>query len=367
MRVKAAILASTNEKFLVDDVELGEPRAGEVLVKIRAVGVCHSDWHLATGATTHPLPVVPGHEGAGVVEAVGPGVADLAPGDHVILNWAPACGSCFYCVRDRASLCETYTDAIWSGRMLDGTTRLKWRGRDLFSYCGLAALAERAVVPRQSCVKIRKDVSLEAAAIVGCAVATGVGAALFTAKVQPGESAVVLGLGGVGLSIVQGLRLAGATPILGIDTNVKKIWIGQHFGADKVVLADDDLLKFVHAHTASRGADHVFEAVGVPSLQERSLALTRPGGTLTLASLAPMGSATNFPAAVLARQEKTIKGSYYGSVNPLRDFPRFIDLYAGKKLNLDDMITRRYPLEQVNEAYADMLTGDLARGMITFP
>jgi NDMA-dependent alcohol dehydrogenase len=364
MKIKAAVLAAPGEKFVVDAVELESPRAGEVLVKLAAVGVCHSDWHLVTGATKHPMPVVPGHEGAGIVEAVGEGVKDLVIGDHVLLNWAPACGMCFYCARGKSNLCETYTAPIWNGTMLDGTTRLSWRGAPLYSYCGLAALAERTVVPRQSCVKIPSEVNLQAAALVGCAVATGVGAALFTARVRPGESVVVLGCGGVGLSAIQGARLAGAGFVMGVDTQVEKIPVGRHFGADSVVMADDDLVRIARHHTGGRGADHVIEAIGAASVQETALQIVRPGGTLTLAGLAPMGSATNFPSAVITRQEKTIKGSYYGSVNAARDFPMLVELYQRGRLNLDDMITKRYALEQVNEAYKDMVEGKLARGVI---
>jgi len=364
MKIKAAVLTEPGKPFAIEQVELDPPRAGEVLVKMAAVGVCHSDWHLVTGATKHPMPVVPGHEGAGIVEALGEGVDDLAVGDHIVLNWAPACGRCFYCVRDKPNLCETYTKAIWAGTMLDGTTRLRWSGQPLYSYCGLAALAERTVVPRQSCVKIRGDVKLEAAALVGCAVATGVGAAIHTAHVRPGDSVVVLGCGGVGLSIIQGARLAGAAKIMAVDTQWEKIWVARHFGADSVTMWTDDLLAIVRHHTDGRGADHVLEAIGAAGVQERALELARPGGTITLAGLAPMGTATNFPSALVTRQEKTIKGSYYGSVNPMRDFPMLIDLYRGGRLNLDDMITRRYSLEQVNEAYRDMVEGKLARGVI---
>jgi Zn-dependent alcohol dehydrogenase len=311
--------------------------------------------------------VVPGHEGAGVVEAVGAGVDDIAVGDHVVLNWAPSCGKCFYCVRGKSNLCETYTTPIWNGTMLDGTTRLhRADGTPVYHYCGLAALAERTVVPRQSCIVIRKDVRLDAAALVGCAVATGVGAAMFTANVRPGESVLLFGCGGVGLSIIQGARLCGADPIIAVDTQPVKIWVAKHFGAQSVFMGDDDIVAISKSKTAGRGIDHVFEAVGVPTLQEKALACVRPGGTLTLAGLSPMGSATNFPSAVITRQEKTIRGSYYGSVHAPRDFPMFLDLYAAGKLNLDDMITRRYPLERVNEAYEDMAAGELARGIVNF-
>jgi Zn-dependent alcohol dehydrogenase len=311
------------------------------------------------------MPVIPGHEGAGVVEAVGPGVADIAVGDHVVLNWAPSCGTCFYCLRGRSNLCETYTAPIWAGTMLDGTTRLSRAGGEpVYSFCGLAAFAERTVVARQSCVVIRRDVPLDVAALVGCAVATGVGAAMFTAGVKPGESVLVLGCGGVGLNIIQGAKLCGAATILAVDAQMVKIWVAKHFGAQSVVLANDDILAFVQRHTDGRGADHVFDATGLAALQEKALACVRPGGALTLAGLSPMGTATNFPSAVITRQEKTIRGSYYGTVHAPRDFAILLDLYKHEKLNLDDLITRRYRLDQINEAYRDMLAGELARGVV---
>ena len=364
MKIAAAVLTAPNEPFRIEQLDLADPQAGEVLVRVAAVGVCHSDWHLVTGATKHPMPVVPGHEGAGVVEAVGAGVDDVKVGDHVCLNWAPACGHCFYCLRGKPNLCETYTAPIWAGTMLDGTTRLSLAGQPIYSYCGLAAFAQRTVVPRQSVVVIRKDVPLEVAALVGCAVATGVGAAIYTAGVRPGQSVLVLGCGGVGLNVIQGARICGATPILAVDSHTPKIWVAKHFGAQTAMLSTDDIATIVNTHTAGRGADHVFEAVGLPALQEQALTYVRPGGTLTLAGLSAMGTATNFPAAVLARQEKTIKGSYYGSVHAQRDFPLLLDLYKAGKLNLDDLITKRYRLEQINEAYRAMAAGELARGVV---
>lgn len=365
MKISAALLLEAGQPFRVEQLDLAHPRAGEVRVRVAAVGVCHSDWHLVTGATQHPMPVVAGHEGAGVVEAVGPGVDDIKPGDHVVLNWAPSCGRCFYCLRGRSNLCETFTGPIWNGTLLDGTTRLSWNGRDVFHYCGLAALATHAVVPRQSCVVVPPDVPMDVAALVGCAVATGVGAAMFTAGVKPGDSVVVFGCGGVGLSIIQGAKLCGATPILAVDARPEKIWVGQHFGADEVLLADrDDVAAIVRHHTGGRGADHAFDAVGIPAVQERALECVRPGGTLTLAGLAPSGSSTNFPSAVLTRQEMTIRGSYYGSVHAPRDFPMLLGLCKSAKLNLADMITRRYRLDEVNEAYRAMAAGELARGVI---
>lgn len=364
MQVTAAVLEAPGERFRIESLELAEPRAGEVRIKMAAVGVCHSDWHLVTGATKHPMPVVPGHEGAGIVEALGPGVEDLRIGDHVCLNWAPACGRCFYCLHDQPNLCDTWTVPIWAGTMLDGTTRLSRAGKPVYSYCGLAAFATHTVVPRASVVRISSEIPLEIAALVGCAVATGVGSAIYTAGIRPGESALILGCGGVGLSAILGARLCGANPILAVDTQPAKIWVAKHFGAQSAFLASDSVDEIVKAHTHGRGADHVIECVGLPTLQEKALQWVRPGGTLTLAGLSPMGTATNFPSALLTRQSKTIRGSYYGDVHPQRDFPMLLDLYRAGKLNLDDLITQRYRLEEINHAYETMAAGELARGVV---
>jgi NDMA-dependent alcohol dehydrogenase len=370
MKIRAAVLDAPNQPFLVQELDLDEPRRGEVLVKLAACGVCHSDWHLASGDTKHPMPVVAGHEGAGVVEAIGQGVADVHVGDHVLLTWAPACGSCFYCLRHHPNLCDTYTAPIWAGTMLDGTTRLSrsrtGKREPVHSYCGTASFATHTVVPRESCVVIRKDAPLDRACLIGCAVATGVGAAMFTAGVKQGESVVVFGCGGVGLNILQGSSLCGATTIIAVDANRAKEPLARRFGATSFVHPDERMIESIQGLTGGRGADHALDAVGIPSLQERALGAIRPGGVLTLAGLSPMGSATNFPAAVLARQEKTVKGSYYGSVNPQRDFPMLLDLYLSGKLKLDELVSRRWALDQINEAFADMLSGQAARGIIAF-
>ena len=366
MRIQAALLFAPQQPFAVDHVELEGPRRDEVLVKIAASGVCHSDYHLVSGATKHPMPVAVGHEGAGVVAEVGPGVTDVKAGDHVVLNWAPDCGRCFYCLRGRPNLCETFVAPIWAGTMLDGTPRLSWRGQPVYHYCGLATFAEYAVVPKQSCVPVRKDVPLNVAALVGCAVATGVGSVLYTAGLKAGESACVLGCGGVGLSILQGAKLAGADPIIAIDKNSQKLELARRFGATHALPADADLLTGLRALTGGRGADYAFEAVGLPILQEIALGAVRPGGTLVLAGLSPMGSGTNLPGAVITRQEKVIKGSYYGTVNARRDFPMLLDLYASGRLALDQLISQQYSLHQINEAYQTMLGGTAARGVVVF-
>lgn len=366
MQIQAAVLHAPNTPFTIETLHLDEPRAGEVRVKIAACGVCHSDYHLATGTTRHPMPVVCGHEGAGIVEAVGTGVTRVQPGDHVTLSWTPDCGECFYCLRGQPNLCETYTEPIWAGTMLDGTTRLHLNGQPVYAYCGLATFAEYVVVPEQSCVKIRRDFPLEVAALVGCAVATGVGAALYTGGVHPGDSVVVIGCGGVGLNVVQGAALCGASTIIAIDTNEAKMQLAREFGATHTLLSDANVVDAVRTLTGGRGAEFAFEAVGLPALQELALELIRPGGMVVLAGLSAMGTGTNLPGAVITRQEKTVKGSYYGSVNPQRDFPLLLDLYSAGKLKLDQLISRTYRLDEINDAFDTMLRGEIARGVIVF-
>jgi S-(hydroxymethyl)glutathione dehydrogenase / alcohol dehydrogenase len=366
MKIKAALLRTPNTPFTIEELTLDAPREGEVLVRLAACGVCHSDYHLLTGTTRHPMPVVCGHEGAGVVEMVGVGVRRVQSGDHVVLSWTPDCGHCYYCQRGKPNLCETYTDPIWAGTMLDGTTRLHHNGEDVYAYCGLATFGEYCVVPEQSCIPIRRDVALTSAALVGCAVATGVGAAMYTAGVRPGESAVVFGCGGVGLNVIQGAALCGASTIIAVDLNETKMRLARHFGATHTLLSDDKTLDAIRAITGGRGADYSFEAVGIPRLQELALDAIRPGGMAVLAGLSPMGTGTNLPGAVITRQEKTVKGSYYGSVNPSRDFPMLLDLYAAGRLKLDDLVSEEYGLNQINQAFERMLGGEVARGIIVF-
>jgi NDMA-dependent alcohol dehydrogenase len=366
MNIQAAVLHAPQTPFLIERLTLAKPQTGEVLVRLAASGVCHSDYHLVSGATRHPLPLVAGHEGAGVVEAVGEGVSQIQPGDHVVLSWSPDCGHCFYCLHGKPNLCETFTEPIWAGTMLDGTTRL-YRGDDpVYHYCGLATFAEYAVVPQESCIVIRRDVPLTIAALVGCAVATGVGATFYTSPVNAGESVVVIGCGGIGLSILQGAALRGASTIIAVDTNPAKLEMTPIFGATHALLADAQTNARIRDLTGGRGADHVFEAVGLPSVQENALDAVRPGGTLALVGLSPMGTGTNLPGAIITRQEKTIKGSYYGSVNPRRDFPLLLDLYINGQLALDQLVTQQYRLDQINAAYDAMLTGGVARGVIIF-
>lgn len=367
MKVKAAVFHEPGVPFAIEMLDLAAPGPGEVLVRVAAAGVCHSDWHLMTGATRHATPVVPGHEGAGVVVGVGPGVGRVRVGDHVALSWAPSCGACFYCLHDRPSLCQTYVGPLWAGTMMDGTTRLSHDGRPVYHFSALACFADHTVVPEECCVVLDKDIPPTVAALIGCAVTTGVGAVLNTAHLRPGSSVAVFGAGGVGLSIIMGAKLAGASRIIAIDTHEAKGDIALAFGATDFLMAGPDTVAAIQALTEGRGADTVFEAIGLPAVQETCLAAVRPGGLVVLAGISPMGSATNLPGAIITRQEKTVTGTYYGSANPARDFPLYADLYRRGLLDLGRLISRTYALEQINEAYADMLGGEIARGLIVFP
>ncbi len=366
MQMQAAILTAPNTPFRIETVTLDPPKAGEVLVKIAAAGVCRSDWRVAIGTAPKPMPIITGHEGAGMVEAVGEGVTRVKVGDYVTLTWTPTCGDCFYCLRGKANLCATFRTAIASGLLDDGKARIHWKSEPVYILAGLGSFAEYVVVRQESCVPIRRDFPMDIAALVGCAVATGVGAAVYTAAVIAGESVAVFGAGGIGLNIIQGAVLCGAVPIIAVDASEDKAALARQFGATHSLPSDDSTVERIQRLTGGRGVDRAFEAVGKPTLQERAFAATRPGGTLTLVGTTPDGSRTNLPGAIITRTEKVIRGCSYGSVNPQRDIPLLLDLYRAGKLKLEEMITRRYRLDEINQAYADMLSGALARGIIEF-
>ncbi|MBK8047437.1 MAG: alcohol dehydrogenase catalytic domain-containing protein [Anaerolineales bacterium] len=272
MQTRAAVLNAVNTPIEIETLELAPPRVGEVLVKVAAAGVCHSDWHVVSGATTHPLPVVLGHEGAGIVVETGPGVEHLRVGDHVALNWAPSCGQCFYCLRGSPSLCEAYLEPIWGGVMMDGTPRFSRNGQPVFHFSALGCFSEWVVVPAVCCVPLPPEVPLAIAALIGCAVTTGVGAVLNTAKTAPGSSVVVFGAGGVGLSAVLGARLAGASPIIVIDRAPAEAYGGSGLRSTHFLVAGPDTIDRIRTLTGGRGADYVFEAVGSTAVQELCLA-----------------------------------------------------------------------------------------------
>jgi NDMA-dependent alcohol dehydrogenase len=365
--VRAAVLRDVGQPLTLEEVELAEPGPGEASVRLVASGVCHSDWNVMSGATANPLPAVLGHEGAGVVEALGEGVTTVAVGDHVILSWLPACGRCFYCTQGRQVLCDVAMADMFRGTLPGGALRLSRNGSPLYHYSYLSTFAERCVVPEGCCVPIRKDVPLEVAALVGCAVMTGFGAAVHRARVKPGSAALVFGAGGVGLSAILGARLAGARTIVAADPVPFKRELALRLGATHAVdPAAEDVAEVLRALTDGRGADYAFDTAGAPGLVGAAYEAVRRGGTIVAVGIPPEGTAASVPGPALPREEKVVTGSFYGSCTPQVDMPLVLDLYMEGRLDLDALVTRRFPLEEVNEAFAAMNAGEVARGVIAF-
>jgi S-(hydroxymethyl)glutathione dehydrogenase / alcohol dehydrogenase len=361
--VRAAVLRAVGEPLAVETVELAPPGLGEVLVRLEACGVCHSDWNVISGATPNPLPAVLGHEGAGVVEEVGEGVEAVGPGDHVVLSWLPACGRCFYCRRGRPVLCDVAMADMFRGTLPGGALRLSRDGEPLYHYSYLSAFAERCVVPEGCCVRIRRDAPLDVAALVGCAVMTGLGAVVNRARVEPGSAVLVFGAGGVGLSAIMGARLAGARTIVAADPIAFKRETALELGATHAVeaAAAAELLREL---TDGRGADVAVDAAGVPGIVAQAYDAVRRGGTVVAVGIPPVGATADLPGPGLPREEKVVTGSFYGSCRPQADMPLVLDLFMEGRLPLDRLVTRTYRLDEVNEAFAAMNAGDVARAVV---
>ena len=367
MKINAAVLRKTGAEISVEELELESPREAEVLVELKASGICHSDYHVITGDAGHELPVVLGHEGAGIIKEIGEGVSTLKPGDHVALSWIPFCGSCYLCLHGKTNLCKAYTGPIWAGTMFDGTTRLKdSSGASIRHLSSLACWATHSVVPEQSCVLIPREIPMDIASIIGCAVTTGVGAALNKAKVLPGSSVLVFGAGGVGMSVVMGAKLAGADKIIVVDISESKKDLAQSFGATHFVLSENGALDEIKAITDGRGADYVFEAVGNTDVETQLLDTICPGGTAVMIGFPPSGEKFHLNPAEIIRDEKVLTGSIYGTAHTKRDFVKYGELCLNGKLPIDRLITRTCYLEEINEACKEMLNGDEGRIIINF-
>jgi Zn-dependent alcohol dehydrogenase len=353
--MKAALMTGVGaDLLLADDVELEAPKAGEVLVDIHHCGVCHSDLHYLDGALRTEPPVVLGHEAAGRVAEVGPGVVELRPGDPVVLTMAPSCGHCYWCTHGEHSLCQRFAGMV-GGAYPDGSTRLSWRGRPVRRGLVLSAFAERTVVPVEAAVKIPEEMPTEIAAVVGCAVQTGVGAVLNTARVPAGASVLVVGLGAVGLSIVQAARIAGATTIVGADPAAERREHATRVGATAVLDPAVDRVDAVARElTAGRGADFGFDAVGRGEIVQSLLKATRNGGTTVMVGIPSTEDSVTLRALAHAVYEKKLIGCYLGSANAHRDFPRIVALWRAGRLDLASMITSRRPLEDINLAVSDL-------------
>ncbi len=364
MKTKAAVLYKPNTPMVVEEIDLEDPREGEVLVKVSAAGVCHSDYHIMIGEWSSPMPVVLGHEGAGVVERVGRGVKHVKAGDHVVLNFRPNCGWCPHCVRGQPVLCNGSETP--RSEMFSGGTRLRKNGETVYHFARTSCFSEYAVVQESGAVPIRHDMPLDKAALIGCSVMTGVGAVINTARVEAGSKVVVLGCGGVGLNCIQGAVLAGADQIVAVDIRQNKLDYAREFGATDVINASNqDPVAMVHELTGG-GADYAFEALGRAETIRQAYESTRPGGMAVVVGMAPENDDVSINALSLPRTERILMGSYYGSARPWIDLPRLVDLYLAGRLRVDELVSRSYPLEEINEAYEALAQGEVARSIIAF-
>jgi Zn-dependent alcohol dehydrogenase len=352
--MRAALLEAPNTELkVVDDIDIAPPGPGQIRVRVVNCGVCHSDLHVVDGGLPGMMPTVLGHEAGGIVEEVGAGVLDLAVGDKVIMTLRPVCGRCYFCVRNQPSLCSGP-----GGMMAMGPPPLSRGGEPVYPGIGMGAFAEQVIVYQNAAVKVPDDTPLEIACVIGCAVQTGVGAVLNTAQVEAGATVLVQGLGGVGMSIVQGARIAGASQVIVSDPFAERRELAAAFGATSAIDPNaQDVVSAVQAATGQIGVDYAFDAVGVPALVETGLNACRPGGTTVCVGVPKMTDAYTVQALFFAMGEKKLTGCFLGSSNPQREFPRLLDLWRHGRLDLEGMVTARRPLDEINEAFADMKAG----------
>jgi Zn-dependent alcohol dehydrogenase len=363
--MRASVLYEQGKPLGVEELELEAPRTGEVLVRMVARGVCHSCLHAADGSWQGvPVPIVLGDEGAGVVEGVGPDVDGLLPGDPVILSWAPTCGRCRYCVIGRPNLCESRQPG--RGVLPDGTTRMTLGGRPVYHYGHVATYASQTVVHESCAIRIDKNMPLDRAALIGCSVMTGVGAVINTAAVPPGASIAVFGVGGVGLNVVQGGALVAAHPVIAVDVKAAKLEHARALGASHTVDASREDAVAAIRRVTRLGADYTFVAVGNTRAVSQAIDALAPGGTCVLIGVPETGATVPMDVRPLVTGERVIRGSSYGSARTREDLPRLVSLYLAGKLKVDQLITRRYGLDEANEAFRALAAGELARGLIVF-
>nr|WHW29195.1 putative Zn-dependent alcohol dehydrogenase [uncultured bacterium] len=362
--MKAAVLNAIPGLLEIEEIEIGEPGPREVLVRTAAAGICHSDLHFMEGKYMHPCPAVLGHESAGVVEAVGSMVKYVEPGDHVITCLSAFCGHCSQCTDGHLSLCENKATELVRGA--DESPRLSRAGEPVNQYLHLSSFAEKMLIHEQALVKIDKAMPLDKAALIGCGVTTGLGAVFRTAKVAPGESVAVIGCGGIGLSAIQGARIAGANTIIAVDMSASKLELAQEMGATHIVDASKvDAVAEVLAITGG-GVHHSFEAVGLKVTAEQSFQMLRNGGQATVIGMIPLGTTVEIQGVDLL-YEKKLTGSNMGSNQFRTDMPRYVDMYLSGRLLLDEMVSKTITLDDINAGFDDMKQGNVARSVITFP
>lgn len=373
MKIRAAVLYEMNlpapykdsRPLRIETLDLDPPQMGEVLIRIRAAGLCHSDLSVINGSRPRPMPMALGHEAAGEVVEVGDGVTDLRPGDHVVCAFVPSCGHCLPCQEGRPALCEPGAAANNAGTLLSGERRLHKDGTDIHHHLGISGFAEYAVVSRNSLIKVDPEVPFDEVAVFGCAVMTGVGAVVNTARVPMGSSVAVVGLGGVGLSAILGALVAGARRIIAVDLNPAKLKTALELGAtDAFDARDPDVTQQIRAAT-NGGVEFAFETAGAVPAMQTAFAITRRGGTTVTAGLPHPEHHFSFPQVLLAAEERTIKGAYVGSCVPLRDIPRFIELYKQGRLPVNRLLTDRIRLEDINEGFDRLDRGEVSRLVVT--
>lgn len=365
-RAKAVICRELNQPVVVEEIIVEAPQRGEVMIKLAACGVCHSDLSATNGTIPFPPPVILGHEGAGRIVALGEGVTDYKLGDHVVTSFVSMCGKCRYCQTGRPQLCDQAGKTMTS--LPDGTLRTRdLAGQPLNVFSGCGAMAEYATLHIDNVVKVDQQMPLDKAALISCGVMTGVGAVVNTAKVEAGSITVVFGCGGVGLNAIQGCNIVGARMIVAVDTSDAKLETARQFGATHVINSknEENVVKAIQKLTDG-GADYAFECVGLGIVAEQAYGVLRKGGTAVVVGVAKQKDITSIRTSSLTFGEKTLTGSYFGSARPREDFPRLIGLYHAHQLKLDELITRTYSIDQAPQAFADLAAGRNARGVIVF-
>ncbi len=355
MRIEAALMTKVGQPLKIEKIELASPGPKEVLVEIKATGVCHSDLNALHDSTT-PCPCVLGHEASGIVQEVGRDVRLVRPGDRVVLSWLPYCGTCTFCTRGKFTLCEMAFGPMFAGTLLDGTTRLQrpdHSDEKVYHYSLLSTFASHAVVPEMSCIKIPNQMPFAEASLLGCGVGTGFGAVVRTAKVEPGSHVAVFGIGGVGISAIQAARISGAERIFACDLKAQNLEFAKQFGAtDTILIQDTPAEETIRAATGGSGVDYAIDATGSPVAFQSAFSSLKKGGSLVVVGAFASGKSISLPGGGFHRMGKSIQGSFYGDINPLRDLPMLAELYLKGKLQLSELVLEKIPLKQINEAFA---------------
>jgi alcohol dehydrogenase len=374
LKIRAAVLHelglpapyAKSRPISIETLELESPKRGEVLIQIKAAGLCHSDLSVINGSRPRPVPMALGHEAAGIVVQVGEGVTDIQLGDHVVCAFVPSCGHCLPCQEGRPALCEPGAKANTAGTLLSGERRIQLNHGTVNHHLGISAFADHAVVSRNSLIRVDPEIPFEKVAVFGCAVITGVGAVVNTARIEMGSTVAVIGLGGVGLSALLGAKAAGASRIVAVDVNEAKLTKARELGATDIFNSKDPEVISLIRNATNGGVDYAFETAGVVPAMNVAFGITKRGGTTVTTGLPHPDHHFSFPQVTLTAEERTIKGSYVGSCVPARDIPRFIELYKQGRLPVDQLLTDCISLEEINEGFDRLATGEASRLVVVF-